>query len=84
MVLQAVLDVLKALILFVIGLFPKLPDVSFIRSYVSSFVELARSVNMVLDLKVVGSCFTLILLVYNARAVWSVIIWAVRKIPGVS
>ena len=51
MILQAVLDVLKALILFVIGLFPKLPDVSFIRGYVSSFVELARSVNMVLDLK---------------------------------
>lgn len=84
MVLQAILEALKSLILFVVGLFPRLPDVSFIRSYVFSFVELARSVNMVLDLKVVGSCFTLILLVYNARAVWSVIIWAVRKIPGVS
>lgn len=84
MILQAILSVLKALILFVIGLFPKLPDVSFIRGYVVPFVELARSVNMVLDVKVVGSCLTLILLVYNARAIWSIIVWAVRKIPGVS
>lgn len=84
MIIQALLEMLKVVLLFIIGLFPKLPDVGFIRGYVASFVELVSSVNMFVDLRVVGSCVTLILLIYNARAIWSLIMWVVRKIPGVS
>lgn len=84
MILTAILNLLKVLILFILNLFPDLPDVQWLNNFVTDFVEVCSSVNRFVDLKTVSICFVLILIVYNARAIWSVVMWVIRKIPGVS
>lgn len=84
MVIKILMDMLKALILFVIGLLPKLPDLSFLTKYIESFVAVIKSVNRFISVPTLGLCFLAIFACYNARAIWSIIMWVVRKIPGVS
>ncbi len=84
MVIEAILNLLKKLLLFVIGLFPDFPSMSFIKPYIDSFVSVVKSMSQFVSVPVLGVCLMAILLCYNARAIWSIIIWVVRKIPGVS
>ena len=84
MIVKLLMELLKALILFVLSLFPRLPDFAFMRDYVQSFVDLIHAANLAVSIPVVGTCLLLIIICYNLRAVWSVIMWVVRKIPGVS
>lgn len=84
MVIKVLMDMLKALILFVIGLLPKFPDLSFLNKYIDSFISVIRSVNRFVSVPTIGLCFLAIFACYNARAIWSIIMWVVRKIPGVS
>ena len=75
---------LKALILIFLGLFPKLPAFTFMLDSMQSFVDLIHAANLAISIPVAGTCLLLIIICYNLRAVWSVIMWVVRKIPGVS
>ncbi len=84
LVLQLIMDALKALIIFVIGLFPPLPDLSFLNTYIDSFVSVIKSLNQFVSVPTIGICFLAIFACYHARAIWSIIMWVVRKIPGVS
>lgn len=83
MVVEAIMNMLKKLILFIIGLFPTFPSLSFLREYIDTFVSVVKSVNQFISIPTLGACFMAILLCYNARAVWSIIMWVIRKIPGV-
>lgn len=84
MIVKLLMELLKALILLVLGLFPRLPDFAFMRGYIQSFVDLIHAANLAISIPVAGTCLLLIIICYNLRAVWSVIMWVVRKIPGVS
>jgi hypothetical protein len=84
LIIEILMDMLKALILFVLDLLPELPDMPFVDKYIDSFVWAIRSVNQFVSVPVVGFCFLAILACYNVRAIWSIIMWVIRKIPGVS
>jgi len=84
MILELIMDAIKAVILFVIRLFPTLPEMNFIKEWVSYFGELLLFVNRFVYLRVLGICLITILICYNLRLIWSIIIWVLRKIPGVS
>lgn len=84
MILELIMDAIKAVILFVISLFPTLPAMDFIKEWVNYFGELLLFVNRFVYLRVLGICLITILICYNLRLIWSIIIWVLRKIPGVS
>lgn len=84
MILKGILDLLKAFLLFIIGLFPTLPDMSWLIGTISPVVQVFASLNMVVDVGVLSLCIGLLFLFSNIEFVWGIIMWVVRKIPGVS
>lgn len=84
MVIKLIMEAIKAVILFVIGLFPTLPTLDFVPKWVETFFEMLLYINRFVSLPVLGLCLTAIFVCYNLRLIWSIIMWVVRKIPGVS
>lgn len=84
MLLRLLMELLKLFLLFIIGLVPKFPDMSFVSEWMDPLMELLRSTNRFINLPVLGGCVLTILFFYNVRFIWSIIMWVVRKIPGVS
>jgi len=84
MIIKLIMELLKVLILFVISLFPTLPSAGFVSGFIPQFRTLVVSVNRFISVPMVGTCLLTIFLCYNARAIWSILMWVVRKIPGVS
>ncbi|WMJ84287.1 hypothetical protein ACS3UN_07980 [Oscillospiraceae bacterium LTW-04] len=84
MIVEGILNLLKTLVLFVLNLFPDLPDTSFVNGFFDPVVKVINNANVWIHVPTVSTCFVLILLCYNARAIWSVVMWVIRKIPGVS
>lgn len=83
MVVVAIMDLLKKLILFIIGLFPDFPSMSFVREYIDTFVSVMKTLNRFISIPTLGVCLLAIIICYNARAIWSIVMWVIRKIPGV-
>lgn len=83
MVLKLIMELIKALLLGVLSLIPALPSVNWSGS-LEAIRNVLVSVNMFISLPVLGNCLLAVLVCYNARMIWSVIMWVVRKIPGVS
>lgn len=84
MIVEAILGLLKTFLLFIIGLFPALPDMSGFFTYLTPLSNVINKVGMFIDLSVFSACMAIIFIVYNARALWALVMWVVRKIPGVS
>lgn len=84
MILELIMNAIKAVILFVISLFPTFPEMDFITKWVNYFGDMLLYINRFISLPVLGICLVTILVCYNLRLIWSIIIWVVRKIPGVS
>lgn len=84
MILMALMELLKLLIMGIIALLPPLPDMSGIVGFFDTLADVLGVLDKFVDLRVVGVCLSLILSAYSARFIWSVIMWVVRKIPGVS
>ena len=84
MIIEGVLNVIKTFLLFLIGLFPEIPRIVDNSSYLTSVAEAIRYANLFCNLTVVVGCIGIIFAVYNAQAIWSAVMWVVRKIPGVS
>lgn len=83
MALRMIMELIKALLLGLLSLIPELPSVDWAGS-LDSIRNVLVSVNMFISLPVLGNCLLAVLVCYNARMIWSVIMWVVRKIPGVS
>lgn len=83
MALRMIMELIKALLLGLLSLIPELPSVDWAGS-LDSIRNVLSSVNMFISLPVLGNCLLAVLVCYNARMIWSVIMWVVRKIPGVS
>lgn len=83
MIIEGIMNIFKALILFVVSLFPTLPDFSFIADLLLPILEIVKLTNYFISIPVVVTCVLALLLVYNARFLWSIVVWVLRKIPGV-
>lgn len=84
MIISLIMDLLKALILFIISLFPTLPSFHFVNDVIPQLKTIFTSVNRFISVPMVGACLLTIFICFNARAIWSVVMWVIRKIPGVS
>ena len=84
MIISAIFNLIKATILFVIGLFPALPDLSFLAQSIQPFIDLLHGINLFVSVPLLGFCLGVLFVVWNIDFFWSIIMWVVRKIPGVS
>lgn len=84
MILELVMNVLKSFLLFVIGLFPSVPNVSWLTGYLVPVANVIASVDCIVDVGTVCLCMSLLLIFSHIDLVWGIIMWVIRKIPGVS
>ena len=69
---------------FLINLLPKFPSFSGLNVSMSPLFYVVRLLNMVVSFPVVRKCLLIVLVVYNLKFIWSIFMWLLRKIPGVS
>lgn len=84
MIIEGIFNLIKGLILFVISLFPSLPDMTFLSQSLEPFVKVISSVNSFVSVPLFAGCCLVLVVILNIEFVWSVIIWVVKKIPGIS
>ena len=84
MVLKFLCDVLFFIPEFFVGLFPQFPSFSQLNVSLDSVFYVIKFINMFINVRFVSSCLIAILIVYNIKFVWSILMWLLRKIPGVS
>ena len=84
LIIEFFCNIFFALLHFLIGLFPKFPSFKGLSVSLSPVFYVLRFINTFINLKVVGTGLIIVLLVYNIKIVWSILMWLVRKIPGVS
>lgn len=84
MIIEGILNVIKTFLLFLVSLFPELPTISNESTYLESLADAIKLANMFCNLSVVLGCIGICFVVYNIKAVWSMVMWVVRKIPGVN
>lgn len=84
MIVEGLLNLVKAFLLFLISLLPEFPTINYDSGFLSALSSAISSANTICHLKVVMSCIGVCILVCNVKMIWSVIMWVVRKIPGVS
>lgn len=78
------MNLIKTFLLFVIGLFPSLPDMSFLIQPFQTVIDIIYTVNIFVDVRALGFCFVVLIIFFNIEFLWGVIMWVIRKIPGVS
>lgn len=84
MVLEFLCNILFALAYFLVGLFPKFPTFSELNIDFSPVYYVVSLLNTFVSFRVLGVCAITILIVFNIKFVWSILMWLIRKIPGVS
>ena len=83
MILEAIFNLIKAVILFIINLFPAMPDMSFLSQSVQPMVSVLASIDSFVSVSLLAWCLLTIIAFMNIEFIWSVIMWVVKKIPGV-
>lgn len=78
------MELIKLFVLFLIGLVPKLPDLSGLKPAVDALFTCYENLDSFIDVRVCCICVLALILVANAQLIWAIIMWVVRKIPGVS
>lgn len=84
MILKLIMELLKFFLLFIIGLMPAVPDVSGMVSFINPVFTLLGGLNNFVSVSVAGTCLTVLLVFMNIEFIWGIIMWVVRKIPGVT
>lgn len=84
MILEALFNIIFWVVKLIISLFPTFPSFSALNIDLSPFYVVLKFSNIFVDIKLIGVCFIMVLLVYNAKFVWSIFMWLIRKIPGIN
>jgi len=85
MIFEALLNIFRTIALFVIGLIPQLHWIgTWANTSLDPLFDVLISANMFIDLPVMIGCFLAVIIVNNAQFLWSLLMWILRKIPGVN
>ena len=85
MIFEGILNVFKFLALFIISLMPTFPDFSdALSTGLDPFFDVLFSIGAFVDLGVLSTCLVILFVVMNIDFIFAIIMWIVRKIPGVS
>lgn len=84
MIIEFLCEPLILLAEFLVRLFPAFPRFDNLAVTLGPVAYTIRFVDMFVSLKTVSACLLVILVVYNIKFGWSILMWVLRKIPGVS
>lgn len=84
MILEGILNVIKAIVLFIIGLMPTFPNMtSWINTNLTPLFDVIISANYFVDIRLLAGCLITVVAISNIEFVWSGLMWVIKKIPGV-
>ena len=84
MVFKLLFDLIFGAVDLIVGLIPAFPSFSGLNVTLQPIFYIVDFVNLFVDIPMAARCLLLLLVVYNARFIWSILVWLVKKIPGVS
>ena len=84
MILQFLCEPLILLAEFLVGLFPAFPRFDSLAVTLNPIAYVIRFLNLFVSMQMVSRCLLIILIIYNIKFGWSILMWVVRKIPGIS
>lgn len=84
MIVETICNLFFGLASFVVGALPTFPSFTSLNVSLSPILYVFRLINLLVSVKLVGNCLIIILVVYNAKFVWSIFMWVIRKIPTIS
>ena len=84
MILQFLAEPLIALAEFLVGLFPAFPRFDSLAVTLDPVAYVIRFMDLFVSMKTVSRCLLVLLIVYNIKFGWSILMWIIRTIPGVS
>ncbi len=84
MIIEFFCNLFFSLIHFLINLFPKFPSFAQFNVSLSPLLYVVKFVNLFVSVSLLSKCLITILIIYNLKFVWSILMWLLRKIPGVS
>lgn len=84
MIIEVICNIFFYIANLLVSLLPKFPSFEQFNIDLSPFFAVIKLVNMFIDIRVLGTCMLVVLLIYNIKFVWSIFMWLIRKIPGVS
>jgi len=79
LIVETILNFLVGIVLGIIKLFPTIPKMNL--DFLNWIIRMFSLVDLFVSLRVLSTCLVVIFVVMNARLIWSVIMWVVRKIP---
>lgn len=79
MIVEVILNFLVGIVLGIIKLFPAIPQVNL--DFFNWIIRVFSLIDMFVSLRVLSACLVVIFVVMNAKLIWSVIMWIVRKLP---
>jgi flagellar biosynthesis protein FlhB len=83
LIIEGIMNVLKAVILFIVGLFPTLPNMSSLAQPIDAVISVVRTIDSFVSVQLAGVCIGFLFVFTHLDFIWSVIMWVIRKIPGV-
>ncbi len=84
MLIETIMGWLKDFVLFLISLLPEIPDLSGLKPFVDALFQCYVNLDSFISIRACCICVVALILIYNVQFIWGVIMWVVRKIPGVS
>lgn len=84
MILEFICNILFKLAHLFISLIPKFPAFEQLNVSLAPVFYVIKLFNIFVSVRTLSVCLITILIVYNIKFVWSILMWLVRKIPGVS
>ena len=84
MIIEAICNLFFGVANFFVSLLPKFPSFSELNASLSPLLSALGSVNSFISLRLVGVCMMVVFVIYNIKFGWSLLMWVIRKIPGVS
>ncbi len=82
MILEALLTAIKYVLYGLIFLLPKMPTVRL--DYLDGIFQLMSTADLLINVRVFGGCLVTLIVAMNIELIWGVIMWVVRKLPGVN
>lgn len=84
MIIELICNVFFFLANLLVSILPTFPSFERFNVDLSPFFAVIKLVNTFVDIRVLGACLVIVLFIYNIKFVWSILMWLIRKIPGVS
>ena len=82
MIIEAIFNAIAFIVIGIVNLFPTIPAID--TSFLSGFFRILSLLDTFVSLRILSACMVIVFIFMNIQTVWNVIMWVVRKLPGVN